>query len=157
MTFETRNMQRADIPACVTILNHIIARGGSTAHEIAMSEQEFAVHYFDEPEVTNVVLHDGRMVGFQAAFEIEPHVFSIGSFTDQQNSVRGAGAALFAKSQTDCRTLGGTSIIAKITADNTGGFAYYSKMGFEDEAIWPADHTRRDGTTVDRVVKRFIV
>lgn len=155
MTFEVRNMIRADIHACVSIINHIISLGGSTAHEDAFDDAGFADHYMDEPDVANVVTHDGRVVGFQAAFEVETGVYSIGSFTDQQNPVRGAGAAVFAKTQTDCRKLAGTSIIAKITSDNTGGLSYYSKMGFRPDTIWPAHFTRADGTTVDRIVKRF--
>ena len=155
MTFEVRAMTHADVPACVQIINHTIALGGSTAHEEALEVQGFADHYCDEPEVSNVVLLNGQIIGFQAAFEIEPGIYSIGSFTDQENPIKGAGTAMFAKTQMDCRTRGGTSIIAKITADNSAGLAYYSKMGFLPDAIWPADHTRPNGTVVDRIVKRF--
>ena len=157
MTFEVRDMIRADVAACVAIINHTISLGGSTAHEDLFDVESFADHYFDEPEVTNVVLSNTRIVGFQAAFEVEPGVYSIGSFTDQQNPTKGAGAAIFAKSQQDCRDLGGSSIIAKITSDNTGGLAYYSKMGFQPDAVWPSDFTRADGKTVDRIVKRFVL
>ena len=157
MTFDVRDMIREDVPACVRIINYTITLGGSTAHEDILDEPGFADHYFDEPEVANVVLKDGKIVGFQAAFEVEPGVYSIGSFTDQECPVKGAGAAIFAKTQDDCRARGGTSIIAKITADNTGGLTYYSKMGFAPDAVWPANHTRTDGTVVDRIVKRFIL
>lgn len=155
MTFTTRAMQAQDVPACVAIINHTIALGGSTAHEDPLDIAGFTDHYFYEPEVTNVVLLNDRIVGFQAAFAVEPHVFSIGSFTDQQTPARGAGTALFAKTQDDCRKLGGTSIIAKITEDNAGGLSYYSKMGFQPDYVKPNDHTRPDGTVVDRLVKRF--
>ena len=104
-----------------------------------------------------MVLLGGRIVGFQAAFEVETGIYSVGSFTDQENPAKGAGAAMFAKTREDCRTRGGTSIIAKITADNTAGLAYYSKMGFGPDAVWPADHTRKDGSVVDRIVKRFVL
>lgn len=159
MTFETRDMERADVPACVAIINHTITLGSSTAHEDLFDEIGFADHYLIEPEVRNVVLHNGRVVGFQAAFEQDDDkgVYSIGSFTDQQNPVRGAGAAMFAKTQADCRRLDGTSIIAKITSDNTGGLAYYSKMGFQPDTVWPAHFTRANGTIVDRVVKRYVL
>lgn len=157
MTFEVRDMERRDVAACVAIINHTIALGGSTAHEDAFDDTGFADHYMDEPEVVNVVALDGRIVGFQAAFEIEKGVYSIGSFTDQQNPTRGAGAAVFAKTQADCRRLGGTSIIAKITSDNTGGLAFYSKMRFQPDAIWPDEFIRADGKTVDRIVKRFVL
>lgn len=157
MTFEVREMTHADVPACVDIINHIIGLGGSTAHEDQFTDKPFADHYLDEPDVTNVVIQDGRIVGFQAAFEVESGVYSIGSFTDQRNPARGAGAAVFEKTKADCRKLGGRSIIAKITSDNTGGLAFYTKMGFQPDAIWPDDHTRPNGTKVDRIVKRFLL
>jgi L-amino acid N-acyltransferase YncA len=155
MTFEACDMQRGDILACAEIINHIISLGSSTAHEDAFDEEGFADHYFEEPEVANVVLTNDRVVGFQAAFEIEPGIYSIGSFTDQQNPARGSGAALFVKTQNDCRSHGGTSIIAKITSDNVGGLTYYSKMGFQPDAILPDHFTRSDGKMVDPIVKRF--
>lgn len=155
MTFVVRAMTIEDVPACVVIINHTISLGGSSAYEDPYAEADFAAHYFEEAEVSNVVLKDHRIVGFQGAFEVEPGVFSIGSFTDQLNPARGAGAAMFEKTRVDCKRLGGTSIIAKITEDNTGGLVYYSKMGFVDDYVKPADHTRPDGRTVDRIVKRY--
>lgn len=157
MMFDVRDMARADVPECVAILSHTIALGGSTAHEGPLDLVEFADHYFAEPEVANVVTFGGRIVGFQAAFEIEPHVFSIGSFTDQKTPIHGAGAAMFEKTRADCKALGGTSIIAKIIEDNLGGLAYYSKMGFVPDHVRAADHTRPNGTVVDRIVKRFVL
>ncbi len=157
MTFTVRAMQKYDVPACVVIINHIISLDGSTAYEEPYSEAGFAAHYFKGAEVINVVLHDERLVGFQGAFEIEPGVYSIGSFTDQMNPVRGAGKAMFEKTRFDCKNRGGTSIIAKITEDNSGGLAFYSKMGFQPDHVKPADHTRPNGTQVDRIVKRFVL
>lgn len=157
MTLTVRAMTAADVPSCVAIINHTIALGGTTAHEDPFSEADFTAHYFEDPEVVNVALDGDRVVGFQAAFEVEPGVYSIGSFTDQQRSVRGAGTVMMDKTKNDCRARAGISIIAKITADNASGLAYYSKMGFQDDAVWPADHTRSDGTVVDRIVKRFVL
>lgn len=155
MIFEVRDMGRRDIAACVAIINHIIAEGGSTAHEEPFNDESFATDYLERPEIANVVIGDDRIVGFQIAFNVKPDVFSIASFTDRINPARGAGAALFAKTQSDCRARGGTSIIAKITGDNTGGLAFYSKMGFQPDEIMHAEFTRADGTVVDRVIKRF--
>lgn len=157
MTFEAREMRAEDVPACVIIINHTISLGGSTAYEEPYSEDGFAAHYFQEAEVSNVVLNNGRIVGFQGAFEVEKGVYSIGSFTDQQNPVRGAAVVMMDKTKEDCRANGVSSIIAKITSDNTAGLAYYSKMGFVDDYILPADHMRPDGTVVDRIVKRFML
>jgi ribosomal protein S18 acetylase RimI-like enzyme len=62
---------------------------------------------------------------------------------------------MFEKTLEDCRAHGGTAILAKITSDNIAGLAYYSKMGFEPYKTLENDHTRKDGTVVDRVIKRF--
>jgi hypothetical protein len=47
-------------------------------------------------------------------------------------------------------------INATIRADNTGGLAYYAKMGFETYGI-TKDVPLLDGTPVDRINKRFQV
>ena len=155
MTFETRKMAAADVPACLAIINPIIATGGTTAYEEPYTEQAFLDHYCVEPPVSNVVLHNGTIIGFQAAFELEQGLYSIGTFTDRNNPVRGAGAALMAKTEADCRARSGTAILAKITEDNTGALAYYTKMGFEDFEIDKAAHTRKSGKVVDKIIKRF--
>jgi len=157
MTFTVRSIQMDDIPACVDLINYTISLGGSTAYEVPYDEAGFAAHYYEDAEVTNVVLHGGRIVGFQGAFEVEPGIYSVGSFTDQRSPQRGAGKAMFEKTRVDCKNRGGTSIIAKITEDNLGGLAFYSKMGFQPDHVKPADHTRADGTQVDRIVKRFVL
>lgn len=150
-----RDMTRADVPACVAIVNHIITLGGSTAYEEPFTEAGFAGHYLDEPPVTNVVVDGNRVVGFQAAFDVGEGLYSIGSFTDRQAPVRGAGRVLFDKTLADCRNRGGEAILAKITEDNTGGLAFYARMGFVDFAVEPAAHTRPNGTLVSRIIKRF--
>lgn len=155
MTLTARPMTREDVSACVAIMNDIIARGGSTAHEDPFDEPGFAQKYCADPAVSNVVVTSDRVVGFQAAFDIGNGVYSIGSFTDRRAPVRGAGAVLFAKTREDCRTLGGSSIIAKITSDNLGGLAFYEKMGFQPDTVWPDEFTRKNGETVDRIVKRY--
>lgn len=150
-----RDMTLADVPACVAIVNHTILLGGTTAYEAPFSESGFAAHYFDEPAVSNVALAQGRIVGFQGAFDVGDGLYSIGTFTDRVQPVKGAGRALFKKTLADCRARGGAAILAKITSDNTGGLAFYSRMGFVDWQIVPGDFTRADGTVVDRIIKRF--
>ncbi|MDA7423464.1 GNAT family N-acetyltransferase [Thalassococcus lentus] len=150
-----RGMKRVDVPACTAIVNHIIALGGSTAYEDPFSEDAFSDHYLDEAPVTNVALLGTRVVGFQGAFDVGDDVLSIGSFTDRLNPVKGAGRALFAKTLADSRAFGAKEIIAKITSDNTGGLAFYSRLGFVDHEVWKDDFTRADGAKVDRVIKRY--
>jgi L-amino acid N-acyltransferase YncA len=152
---ETRAMQLQDLPACVDIVNHIIAQGGSTAYETPFDLKTFEAEYLHRPPVVNVVLHNKRVVGFQAAFDYGDRLYSIGSFTDRVSPVRGAGKALFDKTLADCRARGGDAILARITSDNIGGLAFYSRIGFADWDIVRNDHQRPDGHWVDRVIKRY--
>lgn len=157
MTFVVRDMHKDDVEACVAIINPIIALGGSTAYEDPYEATAFDAHYRVEAKIANVVTLDGRVVGFQSAFEVEDGVYSVGSFTDQQNPVKGAGRAIIAKTIADARALGGSAILAKITSDNTGGLAYYTSVGFKDFTVVPNDHTRKNGVTVDRIIKRLVL
>ncbi|MGR3502751.1 N-acetyltransferase family protein [Pseudaestuariivita sp.] len=155
MTLETRTMRLEDVPSCVAIVNHTIALGGSTAYEEPYTEDAFAAGYLNTAPVRNVTLSEGRLVGFQAAFDAGGGLYSIGTFADQQNPVKGVGRALFAKTLADCRARGGEAILAKITSDNSAGLAFYSAIGFQDFEVWPDDHTRPNGVKVDRIVKRY--
>lgn len=155
MTLNVRPTTAADIPACVDIINPIIAAGGTTAYSVPYDVAGLTEKYLHEPATSTVALDGNRVVGFQACFEIEPGVYSIGSFTDRLNPVAGTGRALFDATLIAARANRATVILAKITSDNTGGLAYYTKMGFEDFDLILGDLTRPDGTTVDRVIKRF--
>jgi len=155
MTFTVRDMRVEDVLACVEILNHIVALGGSTAREDLCDVREFKAHYLERSEISNVVVSDDRIVGFQTALEVERGVFSIGTFTDRRDPAKGAGRAILAKSVADARALNGTAILAKITSDNVGGLAFYAKMGFADSEVIKGDLTRKNGQTVDRIVKRM--
>ncbi len=147
-----RPMEEGDIPALLEMFNAIVEAGGTTAHEEPFSHADFHAHYFKDPAFTYTVLTEGKPIGFQAVFETEPGLYSVGSFTDQQNPVRGAGAALFEATKAACAAAGGHTIIAKIRADNVPGLAYYTKMGFTDtDRILGVP--LNDGTPMDRVVK----
>ena len=150
-----RAMTKEDVPACTAILNHTVALGGSTAQEEPMTEEEFAQDHLVEALICNVVEVDGRIVGFQGVWPAGEGLYSIGSFTDRRDAVPGAGRVLFDKMLSDCRKRGGEAILAKITSDNEGGLAFYSKMGFADFEVWPDDHERPGGRKVDRIVKRY--
>jgi len=152
---DVRPMEHGDMPACLAILNHIIAQGGTTAYETPFTLEALTDDYLHDPAVSLVAVQSGRVVAFQVLFAEPEDIYAIASFADQQTPVRGAGRALFTSTVAACRAIGGTAILARITSDNTGGLAYYSRMGFEDVARAPRDHIRADGTVVDRVIKRF--
>ncbi|EBA05665.1 GNAT family N-acetyltransferase [Sagittula stellata] len=152
---KTRPITADDALACMEILNFTIAQGGTTAYEEPFTQRAFIEELIDRPAIGIVVETLDRIVGFQSAFDIGDGLYSIGSFTDRQAPVKGAGRALFNATLAACRARGGVAILARITSDNASGLGYYSHMGFADDHVIPGDVTRKDGTVVDRVVKRY--
>ncbi len=154
MTLHVRPIAHGDVPTCVDLINRIIATGGTTAHENPFDVPGFTAHYIERADITHVVLHAGTVVGFQTASDVGGGVYSIGSFTDRDLRVRGAGRALFETTRDACRARGALAIIAEITEDNAPGLAYYTRMGFADWEVRPKDATR-NGVPIDRIVKRY--
>jgi ribosomal protein S18 acetylase RimI-like enzyme len=70
--------------------------------------------------------------------------------------IRGVGTALFAATLSAAEELNIEFINATIRADNTGGLAYYEKMGFRTYRTLESIPLR-DGTLVDRIQKRYAV
>jgi hypothetical protein len=89
MTLKARSMEAHDAPACVSILNHIIALGGTTAYEDPMTEAAFDAEYRLGAAVSNIVLEGDRIVDFQAGFEVETGIYSLGTFA--AHPLRGPG------------------------------------------------------------------
>ncbi len=155
MTLHARPTTEDDLPALVGLFNAIVRTGGTTAHEEEWDMPTFKTYYFDDPAIVHTVLNDGTPIGFQAVFESDEGL-SIGSFTDQDNPVKGAGAVMFAATKAAAIKAGYKWIDAKIRADNVPGLAYYSKMGFEDFEV-AKNVPLKDGTPMDRVTKRLVL
>jgi ribosomal protein S18 acetylase RimI-like enzyme len=64
------------------------------------------------------------------------------------------GSALFNVMRSAARKRGLTAINATIRADNSGGLAFYNRMGFLDYEVTRAVPLK-DGTPVDRIRKRY--
>ncbi len=92
--FKVRPISKKDAHECARIINYTIRQGGTTAYEEEYSVDDFDAHYREEAVVCLVVLDSDVVVGFQGMFDIGEGVLSIGSFTDQENPVSGAGRAL---------------------------------------------------------------
>lgn len=145
-----------DRDAITKILNEVILIGGTTAYE-----EPKEVTFFDRfitPEDNRTFLHvaevDGVVVGFQWMNPDKDGMGMIATFAQAGTTQRGIGSALFKQTLQCCCEAGYTLLDATIRGDNTGGLAYYSKMGFEDHSITHGVPLR-DGTPVDRVHKRM--
>jgi len=160
MKLNVRPTVRADAAALAELLNEIVEAGGTTAYETPFSPDAFADAHIDGPGVIISVLAedaDGRPMGFQillASDKLGPGWGDIGTFARRRVTTRGIGSALFDATKTAAIAAGLRVLNATIRADNTGGLAFYTKMGFVDYAIMRAVPLA-DGTPVDRISRRF--
>ena len=158
---EVRDVTLADAAELAALLNAIIAQGGTTALETPYTPEGLAQAYLTGPEVICCVVAvdraSGRLEGFQTLGRypnLPDGVGDIGTFARIDGKQRGVGSALFAATCQRARAEGLTAINATIRADNTGGLAFYGKMGFADHAVTPGVPLK-DGRPVDRVHRRF--
>ncbi|MEI6485120.1 MAG: GNAT family N-acetyltransferase [Sphingomonadales bacterium] len=157
--FTIRPVRSEDAAELADLLNAIIARGGTTAFEIPFTPGQLHDAYLIGPKVhcCFVAQADGALLGFQTLGTqnfLPAEIADIATFTRLGGTQRGIGTALFAATCARARELGLTAINATIRADNAGGLAFYSRMGFIDHEV-VVQVPLQDGTPVDRVRKRF--
>ncbi len=149
----------ADAAELADLLNAIIARGGTTALQTPFTAAALAAAYLTGPDVwcCHVASAGEALLGFQTLGRypgLPADVGDIGTFTRLGATQGGIGTALFAATVARARALGLSALNATIRADNAGGLAFYTRMGFVDHDVI-SGVPLADGTPVDRVRKRF--
>jgi L-amino acid N-acyltransferase YncA len=141
------------------LLNEIIEIGGTTAAEEVLSLATFHAHYFENEGFVCLFVAelDGEILGFQKLNQLDgvsKDIGDIATFSRVNNKVKGVGRALFERTKGAARDAGFSQINARIRADNVPGMGYYAAIGFT-----PFDVVKgvplKDGTPVDRMLKRF--
>jgi len=159
--FDIRDAALSDASALAELLNAIIDRGGTTAHEDRFTPERLTDSYLTGRAFlccfVAVDRATGRIEGFQTLGrypELPENIGDIGTFARNDGKQRGVGSALFVATCGRARRLSLSAINATIRADNVGGLAFYRKMGFEDHSTTLATPLK-DGRLVDRVNRRF--
>ncbi|NLS05551.1 GNAT family N-acetyltransferase [Rhizobium sp. P32RR-XVIII] len=158
---DIRRASPDDAEELCELLNEIIEAGGTTALETPLSIEELTDWFIaGESALTCHVAQAGASIaGFQflSLYENLPEGWAdIGTFSRMSPKIRGVGTALFAATLSAAEELSIEFINATIRADNTGGLAYYEKMGFRTYRTLE-NIPLRDGTLVDRIQKRYPV
>ncbi len=156
---DIRPARAEDMAQMADLLNEIIRIGGTTAFEDDVTADMLAGWYLNaNPYACHVAVDsEGGIAGYQALERTDaygPGIGEISTFARQTPKTPGTGTALFEATKRSARAAGLSAINAKIRADNVPGLAYYTKMGFQDHVVIP-DVPLKDGTPVDRVLKRY--
>ncbi|MEO8746404.1 MAG: hypothetical protein ABI379_01920 [Rhodanobacter sp.] len=163
MSLEVRPVTAADAAELAALLNAIIARGGTTALEEPFTPERLDEVYLTGPGVLSCVAavgsDNGHLAGFQTLVRapcLPKDWGDIATFSRVGGTQKGTGTALFVATRANARMHRLATINATIRADNTGGLAYYSRMGFIDYGV---DHAvpLGNGTPVDRIHKRYML
>jgi len=160
MTVTARPARPEDATPMCALLNAIIARGGTTAHQVPFTPEGIVSHYIEPAAAVSCTVAevDGRITGFQTLVAAPGYLpqgwGEIGTFVAEGMQGKGVGKALFAATRPAARSAGLRHIDATIRADNFGGLAYYTALGFHDYRIW-RHVPLADGHPVDRHSKRF--
>jgi L-amino acid N-acyltransferase YncA len=158
---EIRPAREGDAEELATLLNEIIARGGTTALEEPLTADTLARTMLIGPDViccfVAVARDTGQLAGFQTlarSDDLADDIGDIGTFARVGATQRGVGSALFAATRAEAARQGLAQINATIRADNVGGLAFYKRMGFVDHDIKRAVPLK-SGAAVDRISKRY--
>ncbi len=160
-----RKARLDDVLQLAYILNQVIRIGGTTAYQEPRSPDYFNRFFDKGPKVFLHVAEADQLVGMQWVTPLDAsqahdasqaRIGSIATFARPGITQRGIGSALFKVTRDASQTAGFQTLSAIIRADNTGGLAYYEKMGFRDHLLDRAVPLS-DGTLVDRITKRLML
>ena len=144
MPLQVRAAGPGDAPAMATLINAIIAIGGTTAHRTPFDAEGIVAKFIAPPLLIScfVACDGAEILGFQSLDWSDPDWPGedampadwgiIGSFVDPAAQGRGVGRALFAATREAARRAGVSTIDATIRRENTGGLAFYDGLGFTD-------------------------
>lgn len=154
-----RDTNTGDVPHLTHLLNDIIRAGGTTAIQTPLTEDELTLWFVTGPAVVSstVALRDNRPLGFQMISTPDPQPkgwADIGTYVRIGATGGGVGSALFRQTCINARAASLTTLKATIRCDNTGGLAYYARIGFRDYDATPG-FALADGRIVGQVHRRF--
>ncbi|MEL7213719.1 MAG: GNAT family N-acetyltransferase [Pseudomonadota bacterium] len=140
MSLTIRPATPEDAPQMCALLNAIIEKGGTTAHRTPFDTNRMIADYVNSPYAVScfVADEDGAILGFQSleqkkpTFPLPERWGLIATFVKMDAHGKGVGAQLFAATKEAAVEAKLTAIDATIRLENTGGRAFYSKIGFAD-------------------------
>ncbi len=137
-----RPARLSDAEGMMAVINPIIELGGSTAHRTLFDVERMQNHYIAPPLIIacTIAQEGNEIIGYQSVLFPDPDWDGpdklpegwaiIASFVALGQHGKGVGQRLFSLTVDAVRAAGVGNIDATIRQENTGGQAYYEKIGF---------------------------
>lgn len=159
MVLTVRPAISADAPAMADLLNEVVRAGGTTAILDPLSPADLRDWFIDGSgaRFCHLAEDEGLLLGWQSVGYgqgLPAGWGDMATFARVGGTGRGIGTALFAATLARARAEGLMGLNATIRSDNTGGLAYYTKMGFADHAVTKGVELA-PGLIVDKIHKRM--
>lgn len=139
---QVRLARADDAAGMCAVINPIIAKGGTTAHQEPFTPERMIAHYIAHPRGVCCYLAEDAagVAGFQGLFRRDPQPdlgmgegwAAIGSFVGLDRQGQGVGRALWAATRAHAEAQGLRHLDATIRRENTGGQRFYAGLGFRD-------------------------
>lgn len=149
-----------DAANMATLLNEIIAKGGTTALTRPVTGADLIEWMAYDPERSAWhVATDAQenVVGFQwinPKEDLPQGAVDIATFVQIGQTGLGIGSSLFEATKQAAKALGYVWVNANIRADNEGGLIYYQSRGFQDYGVIEG-HKLANGDVVEKRLKRY--
>lgn len=142
MELHIRPAKPSDSTQMSALLNAIIATGGTTNQRGVFDHDRMLTSYISPPNNIgcSVAVAEGNVFGFQSLYWSQPvHEMPkdwavIATFVSEKAHGKGVGRQLFQKTLEIAKAANVHTIEATIRRENTGGIAFYERMGFVDYA-----------------------
>lgn len=154
-----REVQAEDAAELCSFLNEIVRLGGTTSRREPMDVPDFTAKYVTADNLISCFVAqttEHQLIGFQCLHQapnLPANWGDISTFVKPGLTVRGTGTHLFRKTLGNAKKLRLESLNATIRSYNTGGLAFYGKMGFIEYKRDVADPLP-DGLPAEKVFKK---
>lgn len=158
-----RRARISDAQGMIDVFNPIIRAGGTTAieDEYSLDAQRAFLQAIGPREACHIAFDQkiSAIVGFQSHAtheQLPDDIADIATFVRADQKGRGIGRLLSEATFVTAHKDGYSAINATIRADNFGGLAFYTRIGFRDHSVKRAAPLA-SGRMVDRISKRRLI
>jgi L-amino acid N-acyltransferase YncA len=154
----------ADAQGVVDVINSVIQEGGLTAlyPALTLAQEQAFIQSLGPRSVMYVAEIEGTILGVQTIEPLAPytqamdHVAVLGTYVYRNYRQQGVGSQLAERTFAFAREQGYEKAIVYVRAGNSGGLAFYRRVGFVPKAILERQ-VKIDGSYDDEVLMELFI